>query len=388
MSVARSLPGSAEVVVVGGGAIGASIAFHLAEAGVTDVVLLERDELGAGSTCKAAGGVRAQFSDQINIELGARSLEAFTRFGQRPGQEIDLHQVGYLFLLSTPEDIEGFERDVKLQNALGVTTRMIDVAEAEQLSPLISTDGLLAAAFSPDDGHCTPESVVLGYATAARRLGATLLTGVTVTGVEVDGGEARRVVTDRGTITAGAVVCAAGAWSQAVGEMVGTTLPVTPVRRQIIFTEPMPELPPVVPFTIDFATSFYFHREGRGLLLGMSDPDQEPGFHLGYSEEWLPRLGDAIAARAPRLLDVGLTDGWAGLYEVTPDHNALIGRSSTTPNFLYATGFSGHGFLQAPAVGEVIRDLHLDRTPFVDISPLTAERFTNGAQARPEAHIV
>jgi sarcosine oxidase subunit beta len=388
MSVARALPGSAEVVVVGGGAIGASIAFHLAEAGVTDVVLLERDELGAGSTCKAAGGVRAQFSDQINIELGARSLEAFTRFGQRPGQEIDLHQVGYLFLLSTPEDIEGFERDVKLQNALGVTTRMIDVAEAEQLSPLISTDGLLAAAFSPDDGHCTPESVVLGYATAARRLGATLLTGVTVTGVEVDGGEARRVVTDRGTITAGAVVCAAGAWSQAVGEMVGTTLPVTPVRRQIIFTEPMPELPPVVPFTIDFATSFYFHREGRGLLLGMSDPDQEPGFHLGYSEEWLPRLGDAIAARAPRLLDVGLTDGWAGLYEVTPDHNALIGRSSTTPNFLYATGFSGHGFLQAPAVGEVIRDLHLDRTPFVDISPLTAERFTNGAQARPEAHIV
>jgi sarcosine oxidase subunit beta len=388
MSVARALPGSAEVVVIGGGAIGTSIAFHLAEAGVTDVVLLERDELGAGSTCKAAGGVRAQFSDQINIELGARSLEAFTRFGQRPGQEIDLHQVGYLFLLSTPEDVEAFERDVKLQNELGVTSRMIDVAEAKQLSPLISTDGLLAAAYSPDDGHCTPESVVLGYATAARRLGATLLTGITVTGIDVDGGEARRVVTDRGTIIAGAVVCAAGAWSQAIGEMVGTALPVTPVRRQIIFTEPMPELPPVVPFTIDFATSFYFHREGRGLLLGMSDPEQEPGFHLGYSEEWLPRLGDAIATRAPRLLDVGLTDGWAGLYEVTPDHNALIGRSSTTPNFLYATGFSGHGFLQAPAVGEVIRDLHLDRTPFVDISPLTAERFTDGAQARPEAHIV
>ncbi len=388
MSVARALPGSAEVVVIGGGAIGTSIAFHLAEAGVTDVVLLERDELGAGSTCKAAGGVRAQFSDQINIELGARSLEAFTRFGQRPGQEIDLHQVGYLFLLSTPEDVESFERDVKLQNALGVTSRMIDVAEAKQLSPLISTDGLLAAAFSPDDGHCTPESVVLGYATAARRLGATLLTGVTVSGIEVEGGEARLVVTDRGTITAGAVVCAAGAGSQAIGEMAGTALPVTPGRRQIVFTEPMPELPPVVPFTIDFATSFYFHREGRGLLLGMSDPDQEPGFHLGYSEEWLPRLGDAIAARAPQLLEVGLTDGWAGLYEVTPDHNALIGRSSTTPNFLYATGFSGHGFLQAPAVGEVIRDLHLDRAPFVDISPLTAERFTGGGSARPEEHIV
>jgi len=385
---ARALPVSAEVVVIGGGVIGTSIAFHLAEAGVTGVVLLERDELGTNSTCKAAGGVRAQFSDRINIELGARSLEAFTRFGRRPGQEIDLHQVGYLFLLSREKDVESFERDVELQNELGVGSRMIDVAEARRLSPLIDTDGLLAAAFSPDDGHCTPESVVLGYATAARRLGATLLTGVTVTGIDVRGGEARTVHTDRGSITAGTVVCAAGAWSQELGEMVGTALPVTPVRRQIVFTEPMPDLPPVVPFTIDFATSYYFHREGRGLLLGMSDPDQEPGFHLSYSEQWLPRLGEAIEARTPALLDVGLGTGWAGLYEVTPDHNALIGRSSTTPNFLYATGFSGHGFLQAPAVGEVIRDLHLGRTPPVDTSPMSAERFGDSAALRPESHIV
>src|SRR5919108_3144323 len=189
MSVARALPGSAEVVVIGGGAVGTSIAFHLAEAGVTDVVLLERDELGAGSTCKAAGGVRAQFSDRINVELGARSLEAFTRFGQRPGQEIDLHQVGYLFLLSTPEDVESFERDVKLQNALGVTSRMIDVGEAKQRSPLINTDGLLAAAFSPDDGHCTPESVVLGYATGVRRLGAHIRTHCEVVDIEVRGSD-------------------------------------------------------------------------------------------------------------------------------------------------------------------------------------------------------
>ena len=385
---ARALPTSAEVVVIGGGVIGTSIAFHLAEAGVTGVVLLERDELGSGSTCKAAGGVRAQFSDRINIELGARSLEAFTRFGRRPGQEIDLHQVGYLFLLSREKDVQSFERDVALQNELGVDSRMIDVAEARRLSPLIDTDGLLAAAFSPDDGHCTPESVVLGYATAARRLGATLLTGVTVTGIDVRGGEARTVHTDRGSITAGTVVCAAGAWSQELGEMVGTALPVTPVRRQIVFTEPMPELPPVVPFTIDFATSYYFHREGRGLLLGMSDPDQEPGFHLSYSEQWLPRLGEAIEARTPALLDVGLGNGWAGLYEVTPDHNALIGRSSTTPNFLYATGFSGHGFLQAPAVGEVIRDLHLRRTPAVETGPMSAERFAGRSALRPESHIV
>jgi len=375
-------------VIIGGGVMGASIAFHLAEAGVRDVLVLERAALGSGSTSKAAGGVRAQFSDELNIALGARSLEAFTRFGTRPGQEIDLRQVGYLFLLSAPEHVAAFERDVALQNELGVTSRMIDVREAKQLSLLIDPDGLLAAAFSPEDGHCTPESVVLGYAVAARRLGATLLTGVSVTGLEAKGDQVATVVTDAGAIRAGTVICAAGAWSGEVGEMAGIRLPVTPLRRQVIFTEPIPDLAPVVPFTIDFASTFYFHREGPGLLLGMSDPIQEPGFHLDYSPDWLPRLGAAIGRRAPRLLDVGLTSGWAGLYEDTPDHNALIGRGHSPSNFLYATGFSGHGFLQAPAVGEIIRDLYLDRAPFIDVSPLSAQRFTGDGTLRPESHIV
>jgi sarcosine oxidase, subunit beta len=384
----RSLPGSAAVVIIGGGVVGTSIAFHLAEAGVSDVVLLERDQLGSGSTCRAAGGVRAQFSDELNIALGARSLAAFTRFGHRPGQEIDLHQVGYLFLLSTSEDVAAFERDVALQNELGVTSRMIDVDEASRLSPLVNTDGLLAAAFSPDDGHCTPESVVLGYASGARGRGAVLCTGTTVLDIETRADRVTAVVTDQGTITAGAVICAAGAWSAAVGAMVGVSLPVSPLRRQVMFTEPMPDLPPVVPFTIDFTTSLYFHREGPGLLLGMSDPEQQPGFFLDCSDEWLPRLGAAVEARAPRLLDVGLSTGWAGLYEVTPDHNALIGRADEPSNFFYATGFSGHGFLQAPAVGEVVRDLYLDRDPFVDVRPLSAHRFASNAGLRPETHIV
>ena len=382
------LPDRASVIIVGGGVIGTSIAFHLAEAGVTDVLLLDRGELGGGSTCRAAGGVRAQFSDELNIALGARSLAAFARFGERPGQEIDLHRVGYLFLLSTPEQVAAFERDVKLQNELGISSRMIDPGEARRLSPLIDTDGVLAAAFSPDDGHCTPESVVLGYATAARRLGAVLRTGADVLDLKREGDRVSAVVTDQGTISADTVICAAGPWSAAIGDMAGVELPVQPLRRQVMFTEAMPDLPPVVPFTIDFATTFYFHREGRGLLLGMSDPDQEPGFHLDYSEDWLPRLGRAIETRAPHLLDVGLTPGWAGLYEVTPDHNALLGRSAETSNFLYATGFSGHGFLQAPAVGEVMRDLCLDRAPFVDVGPLSARRFADGAETRPETHIV
>ena len=186
---------------------------------------------------------------------------------------------------------------------------MIDVAEAKRLSPPIDTDGLLAAAFSPDDGHCTPESVVLGYAVAARRLGATLLTGIAVTRIDAYGEHAMTVVTDRGSIRATTVICAAGAWSRAIGEMVGVDLPVSPVRRQVMCTRPMPGVPAVVPFTIDFASTFYFHREGPGLLLGMSDPEQEPGFHLDCSDDWLPRLGAAIGRRAPGLLDVGLSKG-------------------------------------------------------------------------------
>ena len=382
------LPARASVVVVGGGVVGLSTAYHLARAGVPDVVLLEKGELGSGSTCKAAGGVRAQFSDAVNIELGLRSLRTFETFADTFDQEIDLHQVGYLFLLDRPEHVAAFERNVALQNRLGVPSRMIDVAEAKTLSPLVSTDGLLAASYSPTDGHCTPESVVGGYARAARRAGARLVRGCEVTAIRADGGTLTEVVTDRGSIATDTVVCAAGAWSRALGAMVGVDLPVTPVRRQILTTEPVPGLDPRTPFTIDFATSFYFHGEGRGLLLGMSDPDETPGFKLARSEAWLPGLAACIERRAPALSDVGLGGGWAGLYEMTPDHNGLVGEAAEVSRFLYATGFSGHGFLQAPAVGEVVRDLHLDRTPFVDTAPLSADRFARDGATRPESHIV
>ncbi|MFP5345750.1 MAG: NAD(P)/FAD-dependent oxidoreductase [Actinomycetes bacterium] len=383
----RTVPSRASVVVIGGGVMGVSTAFHLAEAGVQDVVLVERDALGSGSTSKAAGGVRAQFSDRLNIQLGLRSLEAFERFRERPGQDIDLQQVGYLFLLDTPEAVEAFEQSVHLQNELGVPSRIISAEEAKRLSPLVDTEGLLAAAFSPTDGHCTPESVVLGYATGARRLGARVLAGCAALGIETDGDSIRAVQTQAGRIETETVVCAAGAWSKEVGSWAGVDLPVTPLRRQIVVTEPMADLPQHLPMTLDFSTSFYFHREGAGLLVGMSDPDEEPGFKLQRSDSGLPRLSAAIERRAPRLLEVGLTSGWAGLYEMTPDHNALIGEATSCSRFLYATGFSGHGFLMGPAVGEVLRDLYLGRTPFVDVSPLDAGRFSTAAR-RPELHII
>ena len=387
-----SLPEHASVVVIGGGVMGTSIAFHLAEAGVTDVLLLEQAQLGSGSTCKAAGGVRAQFSDPVNIALGMRGLDAFEDFPNRPGQVIDLHQPGYLFLLTDPEQVRVYEESVALQNAMGVPSTMLTPDEAKALSPAIDTTGVLAAAFHARDGYCSPESVVLGYASGARRHGATVLTGVTVTGIDVDAGRIRAVATDQGTVLTDTVICAAGAWSGAVGAMAGVALPIEPVRRQILITEPLsPEqaatFPVGMPMTIDAATTFYLHREGPGILLGMSYQAEEPGFTDEYSDAWLPELTEAIEHRCPDLLDVGIAHQWVGLYEITPDHNALVGESTEVSRFLYAAGFSGHGFLQGPAIGEVIRDLYLGREPFIDVSPFTAERFATGA-LRGEVNIV
>ena len=289
----------AEVVVIGGGVIGTSIAYHLARAGVRDVVLVERDELAAGSTSKAAGGVRAQFSDGLNVQLGARSLEAFDRFEEDTGYDIGLHRVGYLFLLSRPEDVTSFEAGVRLQNSLDVPSRMIDPAEARRLSPLISTEGLLAAAYSPDDGHCTPEAVVHGYASAARAHGATILRHTDVTGIETHGDSITAVVTTLGRIDTYTVICAAGAWSKAIGAMVGVDLPVQPLRRQIAVTGPVQGLPPNLPMTIDFTTSLYFHAEGPGLLVGMSDPDERPGFAADTHDRWIPASPRPSAAAPP-----------------------------------------------------------------------------------------
>lgn len=383
----NEVPARASVVVIGGGCMGVATAYELAAAGVEDVVLLERGQLGEGSTCKAAGGVRAQFSDEINIRLGAHSLEVFENFEQRFDQVIDLHQVGYLFLLDSPEAVAQFENNARLQRDQGLRSDIISPEEARRLSPYISTEGLLAAAWTPRDGHCSPESVIGGYARAAWKAGATLCTGTPATGIEVDAGHITAVHTPAGTIATDTVINTAGPWARQVGQWAGVDLPVVPLRRQLVITEPIPDRPPNTPFTIDQATTLYFHNEGRGLLIGMSYAGETPGFKLSESDEWLESLYGAIERRIPSVADVGMASGWAGLYEDTPDHNALIGESAQVSRFLYATGFSGHGFLQSPAVGEVMRDLALGRTPLVDVTEFSTERF-RGAQLRPEFNIV
>lgn len=390
--MSHELPARAQVVVIGGGVMGASAAYHLAAAGVPDVLLLERDSLACGSTSRSAGGVRAQFSDAVNIALGARSLAAFEQFGASPGADIDLRQVGYLFLHTDPATWACAQEAVALQNSLGVPTRLLSAAQAGRLSPGVCVDDVLGATFHARDGYCSPESVVQGYARGARAHGAVVRCGIEARGIETSGGEITGVVTSVGTVATHTVVCAAGAWSRVVGGWVGVDLPVEPVRRQILVTEPLPPAlldlyPESTPMTVDASAAFYLHREGPGLLLGMSYAGERPGFVDGYGEEWMPTLCEAMDRRAPALLDAGIAHRWAGYYEVTPDHNALIGEAESTSRFLYATGFSGHGFLQGPAVGEVLRDLYLGREPVVDVSSLTARRFEAGRVVR-ELNIV
>ena len=361
----------ASVVIVGGGVIGTSIAFHLAEAGVEDVLLVERAELGSGATGKGAGGVRALFSDELNVRISLRSLEAWGDFGTRPGAEIDLRRVGYLFLLSRRAEVSEFERSVELQNRIGLPSRMLSTDEAHELSPLAGLDGVLAGAFCPLAGYATPDAAVQGYAAAARANGARIETHTEVTGIEPGS-----VVAGGRLIETRCVVCAAGTGSTGVGELAGVELAVTPERRRIAFTGPLPiEGDP--PMTVDFASGFYFHREGPGLLFGTNDV-------CDTQDEWLERAAPVLHRRAPLLLDAPIAGGWWGDYEMTPDHNALIGEAEATPGrFLYATGFSGHGFQQAPAIGEIVRDLYLGREPFVDVSALAV-----GRPERPERNVV
>jgi sarcosine oxidase subunit beta len=355
---------SAEVVVVGGGAMGASVAWHLRELGITDVVLLERDSLASGSTSKSAGGIRAQFADELNIRIALRSLDEFERM-----EGIDLRQHGYLFLLDNEADLARFQAALAVQHSLGVPSRELSVTEALEIVPQIEPDGLLAATYCDLDGYATPETVVQWYAR-----GLDVRQGCPATGVEVTGGRVVAVETPKGRIATGTVVCCAGAWSAEVAATAGVEVPVKGEPRWMFFTPEDGGLPERLPLTIDFTTSFYFHREGPGLV-------------FGGREQTLEELAVPAARRLPALLDLPVQSSWWGYYEVSPDHNAIVGEAAEPSRFLYATGFSGHGFQQAPAVGEHVAELVAGREPTLDLSAFSLDRFARG-ESRPETFVV
>ncbi len=357
---------SADVVVIGGGAIGAATAFHLRRLGVENVVLVERDSLASGSTSKSAGGIRAQFADELNIRIALRSMAEF----EAMGDEISYRRHGYLFLLDREEDVAGFRRALALQQSLGVPSRELTPAEAGELVPQLSLDGILAATFSASDGYATPEAVVQWY---ARESAATVWQGCAATGIELAGGKIAAVETERGRIATDTVVCCAGVWSKEVGSLAGVELPVEGVARSMWFTPQDGGLPERLPLTIDFSTGFYFHREGPGLAFGGREGELE--------------VAEAAARRLPVLAELPVQSSWWGWYDLSPDWNALVGEAAEPSRFLYATGFSGHGFQQAPAVGEHLAELVVGHEPTLDLSAFSAGRFAAGA-ARPEAFVV
>lgn len=353
--------------------MGASVLYHLAESGCSNAVLIERDTIAAGSTSKAAGGVRAQFSDELNIRMALENIKRFERFEEEFGVDIDYRQWGYLFLL-TAEHLESFEKAMSLQRSMGVPVQFLEPTDALEIIPQLDLEGIVAATFCPIDGHATPETVAQAYSAAARERGATVVQGCEVTAINVRGDLVSGVTTDKGTVVAPTVVCTAGVWSVDLAAAVGLDLPVTPEKRYVWLTDGPDPLPAQLPLTIDFDTSFYFQREGDRILFGGRVPTIE-------------ELAPQATRRLPLLESLPIRPGWWGYYAMSPDHNAIVGAATSPQGLLYATGFSGHGFQQAPAVGNYLADVALGTEPFMDLSPLSVERFES-SETKPEANVV
>lgn len=359
--------------------MGASIAYHLATRGQKDILLLEKEDFfGQGATGRCAGGVRYQFATQVNIRLSLKSLPMLERFEAEIGQAIDFRRSGYMFMLTRPEDIPIFQNNLKLQNSLGVQTEWLEGDEIRQRLPMMHIEDVLAGTFNPSEGIVDPNSVVMGYINAAQRLGVQALNSVNVTGLQVNSGKISAVETSEGDIATPVVFNAAGPWAGLVGHMAGVDIPITPLRRQMFTTTPLPGIPTDFPFVIDFAQSLYFHREGLGLLIGMSNPDEKPGFDQNLDPVWELVNLEAAAARLPLLEGASLVSHWAGLYEVTPDAHPIFGQTALD-GFYVCAGFSGHGFMHGPIAGKLLAEILLDgEAHSVDVSMLDLARFEQG----------
>lgn len=384
--------------------MGASAAYYLTQRRVTDVVLVERAPfLGMGSTGRNAGGVRHQFSSQANVKLSIESIHVFEDFKTLVGYDIDFHQHGYLFLLSTEENAESFRHSQEMQRRLGVDVEWLSADEARQLAPGINIEGVLAATFCARDGIADPNGVTMGFAKAAQAAGAQICRDTEVTGIRLENGRVAGVKTVAGTISTPRVVNAAGPYAREIGKMVGLDIPVLPYRRHIFVTQPMPagrsgarssgmvksfDLPASRIMVIDFETTFYFHREGAAILFGMSDVDEASGFDLTVNWQFLEQVIPVATGRLPALAEAEIAHAWAGLYEVTPDAMPIIGPAAEIEGFYLINGFSGHGFQHCPAAGRILADIIVSGRPTdFDISAFALDRFARG-DAEPELKVV
>ncbi|HEY7647629.1 MAG TPA: FAD-binding oxidoreductase [Methylomirabilota bacterium] len=376
------LPRTASTVVIGGGVVGCSIAYHLACRGQRDVVVLEREAVGSGTTSKAAGGIRAQFPSETEIRFSLESIRVFERFEEEFGVDPGYRKIGYLFLISDSADLAGFRQRMTLQQSLGVDVRVITPAEAQSLVPALRVDDLVAAVWGPGDGMAGPAEVTQGFARRARELGARIVEGVEVAAIEVDGGRVRAVQTTGGRIETPLAINAAGPSAARVARLAGVEVPVQPRRRHIFFTVPFTEIPGPVPLTHDRASGFYFRKEMEQVLLSPGDVE-DIGSDLAVPMDW-SRVGETVEKavhRVPIIEKARIAGGWAGLRPLTPDDHAIIGWAPGIEGFFLAVGFGGHGFQHSPATGRYVSEWLLDGRPSLDLSLFDPTRFTRAPAA-------
>ncbi|MDR5695481.1 MAG: FAD-dependent oxidoreductase [Armatimonadota bacterium] len=375
---------TADVLIVGGGVIGCSIAYHLLRRDRSlRVVLLEKEEMvGMGSTARATGGIRHQFSSAANIRLTQLSLPFYMQFEEETGYSVHFRPHGYLFLTTHAQVLEEFRRNVDLQNSLGVPSRIVTPAEAAKLVPGLRAEDLVGGSFCDRDGTAEPAAAVQGFATRAQSWGLEILTQQQVVALLREGDRIVGARTQKDTFQAPVVVIAAGAHSSQITATAGLEIPVRSYRRQVSVVAPIPELDVEIPLTVDMDTGFYIHRMGHsGLLLGGTDKDSRPGFSLDVDWEGLDRLLAAGCWRIPLLEKAKVVRTYVGLRALTPDHHPILGRVEALEGLVLACGDSGHGFMHAPAIGLLVSEEILDgRAKTMDLSPFRLERFGLGVQ--------
>ncbi len=376
---------SAEVVIIGGGIVGSSIAWHLTEGGCKNVLVIERESAqGKGSTGKSMGGVRAQFSTPVNIQMSLYSIPFYAAFDERLGHPAGYRPQGYLFLATKESHLAYLQTNSEMQRKLGLqTVRMLPADEIRSMLPQLRSDDILGGSFCSTDGFVDPYSVMNGFMASAIEKGATIWKKTEVTGIAADHRGISGVETGRGHVSTRTVVNAAGAWAAQVAKMAGVELPVEPLRRMLVPSEPFDEFPHSSPMVIDMSNGFHFRPEGRGFLLAWNDPEETPGYKTEFEPSFIEKILTHAAGRVPAFenLPVNPKRAWAGLYEMSPDHHAILGPVPEVRGFFLANGFSGHGVMHAPATGKILSDLILQgKTQIVsDCSVLGFQRFASGA---------
>jgi sarcosine oxidase subunit beta len=374
---------SADVVIIGGGIVGSSIAYQLTKAGCCNVVILERESSqGKGSTGKSMGGVRAQFSTRVNILMSLYSIPFLRDFEKTMGHPSGYRAQGYLFVAMADRHMEYLRANYQVQVAAGLkTASLVSRDDIIAMIPQIRSDDILGGSFCSTDGFVDPYSVMTGFTLRAIDQGTELIRDAPVTGISLDAKGVASVETPQGSIATRTVVNAAGAWAAGIAKMAGIDLPVEPLRRMLVPTEPFDRIDHGVPMVIDMSTGFHFRPEGLGLLLAWNDPDEKPGFNTNFDRAFVEKILTRAVDRVPVFedLEVNPSRAWAGLYEMTPDHHPILGAAPGVGGFYFANGFSGHGVMHSPATGKILADLILKgTTDIIDAKMLDYARFSEG----------